>query len=81
MPESGRTTRLSGPPSDEPSNKRRQGVTIPSARTRTPPAGYKAAAPPRRGPFSGQEYNGPRFQRRRSDRHSEAKRSSQWANG
>ena len=33
--------------------KRRQGVTIPSVSARTPPAAYKTAAPPRRGPFSG----------------------------
>ncbi len=32
--------------------ERRQGVTIPSVSARTPPAVYKAAAPPRRGPFS-----------------------------
>ena len=32
--------------------KRREGVTIPPVNPRTPPAGYNAAAPPRRGPLS-----------------------------
>ena len=32
-------------------NERREGATIPWRRTQTPPAGYKAAAPPRRGPL------------------------------
>jgi hypothetical protein len=36
-------------------NQRREGVTIPSAQKRTPPAGYKAAAPPRREPLSRQK--------------------------
>jgi hypothetical protein len=34
------------------SRQRREGVTIPSAQTQTPPADYKTAAPPRRGPLS-----------------------------
>lgn len=45
-------SRYRGNPGAACHQERRQGVTIPSVSTRTPPAGYKAAAPPRRGPFS-----------------------------
>ena len=41
-----------GHPGPSGHQKRREGVTIPSVSARTPPAGYKAAAPPRRGPLS-----------------------------